>query len=287
MSAELLKAADAGRRVKAIKRAAGAPDTLRGAAVATMDAWRKEVTAQAAAAKTAASSQKASKKASQKAAAYAALDAASKNKLAALDEVYAAPSTGVFRERLAKALATDLSRSEKDFKVGDTITVADRMQKGYAYTLSAPIGEYDDPRFMPAYTPAEMLALGVFEGKYYNDGIFEFPREWYEGALKNKKLALRSNKALNATRADSRQPLSEWQRKGWLHKDDPRGWFQWYCRYHLGRRSPAEDSRQIGRWRSFGPRHTGQIRANCKEGDCTCRPRQRQGLLQWSYPYDV
>ena len=162
--------------------------------------------------------------------------------------------------------------------IGDVITVNDRMQRGYRYELTAPTGRRFDPTFTPAFTPAEMLKQGVFEGKYLNDCRDEFPASWFTGA----KLSERADPSLNAFGIKSRQPLSVWRDKGWIIGPDPRGWFQWYCRYYLGRRIPDIDRKQIARWRSFA-RHAGKIRANCEPHDLSCRPRQRQALLQWAY----
>lgn len=161
---------------------------------------------------------------------------------------------------------------------GDTIIVNDTMQTGYAYRLAAPMGAGFDPRFTPALTPPEMLKMGVFEGKYLNDCRNEYPQDWYEGA----RLSDRPDPSLNCFGIKSRQPLSAWRENGWIYGPDPRGWFQWYCRYHLGRRLPEIDAIQIGRWRNFA-RHAGQIRANCQPHDLSCRSRQRQALLQWAH----
>ena len=162
--------------------------------------------------------------------------------------------------------------------LGDTIIVNDTMQSGYSYRLTAPIGADFDPRFTPALTPPEMLKMGVFEGKYLNDCRDEFPDDWYAKA----RLSERPDESINCFGIKSRQPLSVWREKGWIYGPDPRGWFQWYCRYYMGRRLPDIDQRQIGRWRNFA-RHAGQIRANCEPHDLSCRPRQRQALLQWAY----
>lgn len=167
---------------------------------------------------------------------------------------------------------------EAGFHIGLLIRVEDRMQSGYAYRLEAPAGQGFSAGFTPQITPREMLAMGVFEGKYLNDCRGEFPKEWYEGA----RLSDRPDPRLNFFGVKSRQPLSVWRKKGWIVGPDPRGWFQWYCRYWLGRRLPETDALQIRRWRAFA-RHAGQIRANCLAGDLSCRPRQRQALLQWAH----
>ena len=160
-----------------------------------------------------------------------------------------------------------------------TITVNDKMQKGYRYTLSAGVGRGFDPEFKPQLTPAEMLKLGVFGGKYMTDCRKEFPKSWFAHA---KLAPAKRDPSLNFFGVDASNPLSEWRRKGWLHEDDPRGWFQWYCRYYMGRRMPDEDRRQIGRWKAIR-RHIRQVELNCERGDIFCRPRQRQALLHWAY----
>jgi len=159
------------------------------------------------------------------------------------------------------------------------VTVNDRMQKGYRYELSAQVGCSFDPEFTPDLTPREMLRLGVFGGKYMTDCRKEFPKSWFTGA----KLARGArDPALNFFGVDASQPLAEWRRKGWLHRDDPRGWFQWYCRYYIGRRMPDEDRRQVRRWKAIR-RHVRQVERNCEPGDLMCRKRQRQALLHWAY----
>jgi hypothetical protein len=111
-------------------------------------------------------------------------------------------------------------------QVGNRIIVDDKMQRGYEYTLSEPIGENFLPGFDPYFTPAEMLSLGVFEGKYCNDCKNEFPNAWFANALVSDQ----PNPDLNYFGIKSRQSLLYWKSKGWVYGPDPRGWFQWYCR---------------------------------------------------------
>lgn len=152
------------------------------------------------------------------------------------------------------------------------------MQRGYRYVRTEPAGRNFAPGFAPDLTPAEMLALGVFAGKYMTDCRAEFPAGWFRKA----RLAPgRRDPALNFFGVDASQPLSEWRRKGWIHPDDPRGWFQWYCRYWMGRRMD-DDARQIKRWKAIR-RHAAQLARACERGDLHCRPRQRQALLHWAY----
>jgi hypothetical protein len=159
------------------------------------------------------------------------------------------------------------------------VVVNDKMQRNYRYVLSAPIGRNFDPEFTPELTPKEMLRLGVFGGRYLTDTRNEFPKSWFAGAKLSPR---RRDPSLNLFGVDASQPLSVWRKKGWIHPDDPRGWFQWYCRYYLGRRMQEEDLRQIKRWKAMR-RHVRQIERHCERGDVFCRPRQRQALLHWAY----
>ncbi|MBD3380290.1 MAG: hypothetical protein GF408_07505 [Candidatus Omnitrophica bacterium] len=160
-----------------------------------------------------------------------------------------------------------------------TVTVNDKMQKGYRYELTEPEGRNFHPGFRPALKPAEMLRLGVFGGKYMTDCRDEFPASWYKGARLSPEKA---DPSLNFFGVRASKPLNYWKEKGWIHPDDPRGWFQWYCRYYMGRRMPEEDERQIKRWKAM-TRHIAQIEKHCRKGDLKCRPKQRQALLHWAY----
>ena len=162
-----------------------------------------------------------------------------------------------------------------DFK---EIVVNDLMQRNYWYRLSEPVGKNFDKTFKPELTPKEMLALGIFGGKYMTDCQKEFPADWYEKAKLCHEF---HDPKLNYFGVNASQPLAFWRKKGWIYPDDPRGWFQWYCRYYLGRRH-EDDGRQIRRWRAM-KRHLTQIKNNCVPGDVNCRRRQRQALLHWAY----
>ena len=200
-------------------------------------------------------------------------------------------------------IESNLGRSLASYKVGDVIH-GSGSGSGSTYRLSAAPGELE-AGFEPDLSPAEMLMLGVFEGKYLNDCTREFPAEWFVGALHYGRLSPEGAdpERCNLFGVKSRQPLSVWRENAWApsaarrgrtddhyhgllgdpqRNPDDRGWFQWYCRYWMGRRLPELDSLQIKRWRSFR-RHAGSVKARCRRGDLTCSPRERQALLQWAY----
>lgn len=193
------------------------------------------------------------------------------------------------------------------YTLGRKIRGTSLTGRRYTYKLAALPGKKMDTRFNPYYTPSQMLERGVFEGKYVNDCRGELPKEWFTRATRKGKLCPgKADPAVNMFKIKSRLPLSEWRKAGWVPTEgakqdlrktmrardrflsnldtnpDERGWFQWYTRYWLGRRIPELDRIQINRWRSFA-RHAGAIKANCKKGDFSCRPRERQALLQWAY----
>jgi len=188
------------------------------------------------------------------------------------------------------------------FHAGDVIRGKNTM-KAYSYTLTEAPGKNFAEGFEPYVTPGEMLSLGVFGGKYLNDCIGEFPKEWFVDAMDKGKLSPEgTNIHLNLFQIDSRLSRSEWKKAGWLpsarrtvrikkrsilsdpvKNPDERGWFQWYCRYWLGRRLPDLDAVQIQRWKNF-KRHYSTVKKACTT--LTCRPRQRQALLQWAWKYD-
>ena len=134
--------------------------------------------------------------------------------------------------------------------------------------------------FKPQLTPKKMLELGVFGGAYFADGsIKEFPKSWFVKAKISKSFDIN----LNRFKIESGLSRKEWIDKGWIFKEDPLGWFQWYCRFKNGRKIFKIDQIQIKRWKSFGGRHKPAVQKNCEEGDLQCRRRQRQALLQWAY----
>lgn len=200
-------------------------------------------------------------------------------------------------------------RMLSDFKKGMRIRAAKGMAvtKDYIYVLKEAPGQGFAEGFTPYLTPAEMLFMGVFEGKYLTDCYTEFPKDWFLWAAAGGRLAplgLKPDVSHNYFGVDSRQPLSVWRENGWVPgpgarreagpgsgrdiladkvlNPDERGWFQWYCRYWMGRRIPDLDKVQINRWRSF-TRHVGRIRHGCEPGDLNCHRRERQALLQWAY----
>ena len=132
--------------------------------------------------------------------------------------------------------------------------------------------------FKPQLTPKKMLELGVFGGAYFGLNVKEYPKSWFV----NAKISKNFDVNLNRFKAKSGLSRKEWQEKGWIFKQDPLGWFQWFCRFSNGRRIPHIDEIQIKRWKNFN-RHVAAIKKNCESIDLNCRRKQRQAILQWAY----
>ena len=131
--------------------------------------------------------------------------------------------------------------------------------------------------FKPQLSPKKMLELGVFGGSYFGLQIKEYPKSWF----KNAKVSKNFDVNLNRFKVKSGLSRKEWIKKGWIFKEDPLGWFQWYCRFSMGRRLKIDEI-QIKRWKNFN-RHVMAIKKNCEPNDLNCRRRQRQALIQWAY----
>lgn len=158
------------------------------------------------------------------------------------------------------------------------VVVNDSMQTNYRYKLTEPIGKNFDNDFKPDLTPEQMLKMGVFGGKYMNDCKEEFPKKWF---IKAKFCLEKHDPKINFFGVNASLSLKDWKKRDWIHPEDPRGWFQWYCRYYMGRRH-EDDKRQIKRWKAI-KRHISQIKINCIPKDLNCRRKQRQAVLHWAY----
>ena len=158
----------------------------------------------------------------------------------------------------------------------------------------------DYPEFTSNLTPEEVIKLGSFGGtyfrpiyssvtnKHYKNQENEFP--FFKGISKNKLTSVECDKNIDKYKVKSGTSLDYWEDKGWMRKQDPYGWFQWYCRFYSGRRS-EDDERQIDRWLKFtGPKGRFKRRLinmiNKKKttyDDYSISPVIRQGLQHWAY----
>ena len=164
----------------------------------------------------------------------------------------------------------------KSIITSDSLGAYDRLPRTFLEYISK-----DNKIFKPELTPKRMMELGVFGGAYFGLDVKEYPKTWF----KNVKLSKTFDVNINRFKIVSGLSREHWIEKGWIFKEDPLGWFQWYCRYTNGRRIPNVDEIQIKRWKNF-KRHVIAIEKNCEKGDLGCRRRQRQAILQWAYnPY--
>lgn len=199
-------------------------------------------------------------------------------------------------QHLKRAHFLELAKSgcvlEKDFMDGHfsrILICSDpyRSESHQPFNLTAHYGDVYSETFKPKFTPKEMLCNGVFEGRYLNSLYGCFPLEWWE----NASISIHTpDVTRNFFRVRSRNSLHDWINKmDAVRSYDPRGWFEWYCFYFLGRRIEGYDDWQIGRWRKF-VRHQAQLKANlvkyqhpARYYDPVIYPVNRQALMQWSW----
>jgi hypothetical protein len=107
----------------------------------------------------------------------------------------------------------------------------------------------DFPEFQPNLTPKEIIQAGSFGGCYfkqitsrvtgqtYSDAWREFPYDWFEGLAITEQVASTTyNKEINTYKVSCGSSVQQWEESDWVTEIDPYGWFQWYCRFYLGRR---------------------------------------------------
>jgi len=162
----------------------------------------------------------------------------------------------------------------------------------------------DHPEFKPNLSPHQILKMGAFGGTYFRpiyssvtkkhykseDVIKEYPKSWFKGIdIEKMVTSSKYDKKVNKYGVKCGSELEDWEKSGWMHEQDPYGWFQWYCRFYMGRRIKEEDDRQISRWLGLGRfknRLYGMIEK--KKGieslnDITISPVIRQVLQHWAY----
>ena len=163
----------------------------------------------------------------------------------------------------------------------------------------------DHPEFKPNLTPKQVLRMGSFGGTYFRDikssvsgkqytgkkVINEYPGDWFKGIdIETKITSGNYDKNINTYKVKCGSSLEAWEKSNWITKQDPYGWFQWYCRFYMGRRT-KDDNRQIERWSKLtGPRGRfkitlmNKIIAKGKEyNDKSISPVIRQVLQHWGY----
>lgn len=163
----------------------------------------------------------------------------------------------------------------------------------------------DFPDFKPNLTPKQVLKMGSFGGTYFRDiqssvtgkkhsgknAIKSFPKDWFKNIdLEKKVLSQKYDKDVNTYKVKCGSSLESWENSNWIVKQDPYGWFQWYCHFYMGRRT-KDDQRQIDRWSKLaGPRGRFRrtlmnkiIKAGKEYNDKSVSPVIRQVLQHWGY----
>ena len=146
-------------------------------------------------------------------------------------------------------------------------------------------------------TPIEVIREGAFGGIYFRDIYSGINEKWYKNPWK-EFIQLRNidakfcisdyyDKNLNKYKVETGTSPRFWENNGWINEIDPFGWFQWYFRYCLSRRS-KDDKRQINGWKKIVSKFRGKLvkmirDAGSKFHGYSILPKIRQILLHWGY----
>ena len=164
----------------------------------------------------------------------------------------------------------------------------------------------DHPEFKPNLSPHQILKMGAFGGTYFRpiyssvtkkhykseDVIKEYPKSWFKGIdIEKMVTSSKYDKKVNKYGVKCGSELEDWEKSGWMHEQDPYGWFQWYCRFYQGRRDQKEDRRQIARWKKLASDNgrfrkwliTLIIKKDGSWNDESISPKIRQTLQHWAY----
>lgn len=205
------------------------------------------------------------------------------------------------KSQLSKSARSGYSPSEPKRPFAASLAVTDGAARD---PKTGALKFKDHPEFTPNLTPKQVIQAGSWGGVYFNPrggkaGIKgrdvdvaheEFPKDWFEGLKDEQYRARRYDHRRNKYGVKAGQDQAFWEEHGWIIPQDPRGWFQWYCRFYTGRRT-LDDARQISRWvgvaGSKGRWKTNLckkcVHANKRFDDQSVSPVVRQTLLHWAY----
>ena len=146
-------------------------------------------------------------------------------------------------------------------------------------------------------TPIEVITEGAFRGTYFRDIYSGINGKWYKTSWKefdqlkdiDQKCYCSSyyDASFNKYNVKCGTSLRSWENKGWINEINPYGWFQWYFRYWLGRRS-GDDERQINRRKKTVSRFRVKLVKMIKDAggkfdEYSISRKIRQILLHWGY----
>ena len=153
----------------------------------------------------------------------------------------------------------------------------------------------DFPEFRPNQTPREMFKKGIMGGTYwrpiyssitkknYKNQHLKFPAVWWKNIPDHYINSEVCDVTVNKYKVKSGTSLEYWEDHGWITKQSPYGWIQWFLKFYNGVRS-YDDERQINRWKAFVARHMGMLNSLQSKGKDSLKTKQN--LLQWAWNHN-